>query len=775
MGSVKRAADDEEELDSPRISGSVRSPAALAEGAIIDDSTTSTGRRSRRRQRPNEHPPPAPASTMGSDTVGSSWLNDLSMPQAHLLSSSWALMGSISSSDSASATKHHPDRDRDRHPEPEFEPDPEPAQQDSCHELERLIKDIRQQSQGSSDGSLTWSRQQVEQVVDILQLALQTQLDKPLTKRDLIQLINDKSSTHQNRASSDKDKLNHSPQDPVEYEKRAVNRLPMDVVLVIVDHLRALAYHDPNLSHSHTQRAIRAWTEINSLARVNKMCECGKMLLLCMNTRTHVRFPSRHRAVRSCCRPICQSETLVLELKMLPNLSRRLQQQPSIALGLRSLHLQLLSFEDSRQAKHDYGFLLPDIIRQVPNLRRLCIIVDRDIAYSRPRNLNSFDDLTGGVRMSEMIVECLSLLNELVYGAPVSMEDIKRFLTLKDLRALDVTGYVDPTPPSSMFDSCLPSLRRFWCPTALFSVSQLHRLFLKSKRLTELAFVYDLDQPAHAASTLTQPELVDQRLDLLSDLFGTIGDGLKWLRIKTPSADDESESALGRNFGAGFAPLIQAAITVAIPIAFGGGAGGIPVPPPPALQAAHAPTNANPNNAAGGPGGPPTGATGGGPGMPPPPFQQAAPPAQHQQRFVFGGGPGGRGAGGMMGGHGFGAVAPLDDLIPFFEMIITCCPHLHHLELYGRRYEASLIDQLVHLPLHHLTLTIPVNSIEQSSTIEALSNAIEEKGDWGMRMKQLELSNMGGEWLPSERRRVKLACDKHGIGFATTDSKNSLF
>ncbi|KDE06406.1 hypothetical protein MVLG_03312 [Microbotryum lychnidis-dioicae p1A1 Lamole] len=757
MGSVnrpaKRAADDDDDSNTS-------APGQASSSSGAPDSKTPIERRPSQRQRLNEpetetEPIDFDGLAITTDTeAGSSWLNDVSMPHAHhpfLISSLASATGGTAS---GSASAQHDDDDDDEQAQP--------RDRDSCHELQSLIQDVQQQSRQTPDGSITWSKQQVDQVVDVLQLALQTQLDRPLTKRDLFQLLNDKSTSHHPRAASC-DKLKPAPHDPVAYGKRAINRLPMDVILVIVDHLKALAYYDPHLSYSHTQRAIRAWTEINSLARVNKM-------------------------FRSCCRPICHSETLVLELKMLPNLSRRLQQQPSIALGLHSLHLQLLSFEDSRQAKHDYGFLLPDIIRQVPHLRRLCIIVDRDIAYSRPRNLDSFDDFTGGVRMSELIVDCLPSLDELVYGAPVSMDDIKGFLTLKDLRALDITGYVDPSPPSSQFKTCLPALRRFWCPTALFSVSQLHRLFLKSSRLTELAFIYDLDRAAHAASNWTQSELVDERLDRLGILFGTIGGGLKSLRIKTPAADDESEAALGRGFGAGFAPLLQAAITVAIPIAFGGGAGGFAAHGPgPAPQAGgNVPANLN-RGAGGGGGGPPAGAAAGNP----PPFagQRGPPPGQHQQRFVFGGGAGGPGGGGMpqMGPNGNifgGAAAPTEqDPIPFFGMIISSCPNLRHLELYGRRYRSSHIFKLFQLPLRHLTLTIPVNAVEQYLTIDAIAIALdgEEKGEeevckiWAQGLKQLELSNMGGEWSPAERRRVKMACDRRGIGFATTDSKSSLF
>lgn len=138
--------------------------------------------------------------------------------------------------------------------------------------------------------------------------------------------------------------------------------------------------------------------------------------------------------------------------------------------------------------------------------------------------------------------------------------------------------------------------------------------------------------------------------------------------------------------------------------------------------------------------------------------------------------------GGPPGGHfrlfnPFAAPVPAAAPTPFFEPLISLCPSLAHLELYGRRYSASLVDVLVTMPLEYLGLSVPVDE-ERGKVVEGLVKALgegmgegeeREDGTAGMwrGMRRVELSGRGGEWEPAERRRIKEACERRGVVYSS--------
>lgn len=118
----------------------------------------------------------------------------------------------------------------------------------------------------------------------------------------------------------------------------------------------------------------------------------------------------------------------------------------------------------------------------------------------------------------------------------------------------------------------------------------------------------------------------------------------------------------------------------------------------------------------------------------------------------------------------FGANANSPPPTPFFEAIISHTPSLHHLELYGRRYSASLISYLKLLPLEHLSLAVPVDE-EKDATAEGLLEMVQEGSVDSLR--RLELSGRGGDWGAKERRLLKEACEVKEIAYASTESSRN--
>ncbi|GAA5904835.1 hypothetical protein JCM8208_001372 [Rhodotorula glutinis] len=152
---------------------------------------------------------------------------------------------------------------------------------------------------------------------------------------------------------------------------------------------------------------------------------------------------------------------------------------------------------------------------------------------------------------------------------------------------------------------------------------------------------------------------------------------------------------------------------------------------------------------------------------PPPPPNPAGAGAANPPGFNLlnpltwlGGGPG------APGGAGAAAPPPVD---PFFESLLEYTPNLEHVELYGRRYTAAVVERLAGLPLRHLSLSVPDEG-EQQAVVDQLLEAL-EGGCWeGLR--RIELSGRGGEWGPSQRRAVKVEAEKRKrVVYKSTDMR----
>ncbi|GAA5846317.1 hypothetical protein JCM9279_001322, partial [Rhodotorula babjevae] len=145
---------------------------------------------------------------------------------------------------------------------------------------------------------------------------------------------------------------------------------------------------------------------------------------------------------------------------------------------------------------------------------------------------------------------------------------------------------------------------------------------------------------------------------------------------------------------------------------------------------------------------------------PPPPNPAAANPAGFNLFNPLAWLGGGAGAPG-----GAGAAAPPVD--PFFETLLHPMPNLEHLELYGRRYTAAIVEGLVHLPLRHLSLSVP-DEVQQQAVVDQLLDAL-ARGVWDG-LRRIELSGRGGEWEPSQRRAVKVEAEKRRrVVYKSTD------
>lgn len=84
----------------------------------------------------------------------------------------------------------------------------------------------------------------------------------------------------------------------------------------------------------------------------------------------------------------------------------------------------------------------------------------------------------------------------------------------------------------------------------------------------------------------------------------------------------------------------------------------------------------------------------------------------------------GGGAGGLPGGinivlgNGHGATPAT----PFFAEMVVCCPKLERLELFGRRYDASLMHLLRTRPLRRLALSVPNDNVREAVVEELLAS-----------------------------------------------------
>ncbi|BGP56443.1 hypothetical protein JCM8202v2_004063 [Rhodotorula sphaerocarpa] len=219
--------------------------------------------------------------------------------------------------------------------------------------------------------------------------------------------------------------------------------------------------------------------------------------------------------------------------------------------------------------------------------------------------------------------------------------------------------------------------------------------------------------------------------------------------------------------------------------AAGAGPGNNAPQPPPAAAAAPPP---QPAAQAGPP--PPGGGQQGQPAPPgpaPPPAAGAAVPGLARGlRNLFGLGGAGGGAGGgniAAGGNGNAANAPpnifggginilfgaqtMPPAVPFFSEIVAQCPQLERVELYGRRFDSSLVNMLPPETLRRLSLSIPNEDVRGQFVDELIAQI--EAGKWP-HLQRLELSACGGEWPPAERRRVmKAASTRNGLVYRSTD------
>lgn len=315
---------------------------------------------------------------------------------------------------------------------------------------------------------------------------------------------------------------------------------------------------------------------------------------------------------------------------------------------------------------------------------------------------------------------------------------------LPELRSLDLTGDIDSHSSQNHFQTCSPQLRRFWAPTASLSPSQLSRLF-KSSRVDSLAFTFDID--AYWEATQPTEEQTIKVLAKLTSFFEKLGPQLQALLLASPFHDLESGRMRmtmppgGWNgFGGGGGGIAARTIQIAFQTNVGGIAGGGPPAP-----AAGAPAG----GVAAGPAPPAPAAIGG----LPPPLAGALPAA------AAGGPPPPPGANFAL--FPFPNIAP-EPPTPFFEEVIAHCPALTHLELYGRRYSPALLDEIKFLPLSFLAISLPRDE-NRVATFEGILGVLDE----GEGFKELRRLELHGEWEATERRAIKEACDRRGIGYAS--------
>ncbi|ORY41816.1 hypothetical protein BCR35DRAFT_327426 [Leucosporidium creatinivorum] len=540
--------------------------------------------------------------------------------------------------------------------------------------------------------------------------------------------------------------------------------LPADIIALIVDQLRELHAEESDELIWNSTGASSGWKELKRLSHVN-------------------------RAFASVCQPLYRAELHITEARNFPKHSKFLRLNPMRANELTKLFVRVYDFEFSlTRSTSDEGFSLPDLISLSPNLTTLSLSSDRTTSlspYRRRRESSTFAAYTGGIELPALICQQAKKLRTLVYGAPCTMADIAAFTTeLPDLRSLDITGDVDPAPPPNVFKMCSPTLRRFWAPTAVFTVGQLHRL-VSSSRVSALAFTFDLDEYWEAQPA--EEEKVNKNLKRLETLFARVGPQLKMLHVTSPYADSPEPAGRFRGGGGGLGGNGAANFLTTITLAMVGGPPpgmpGAPAPPPaqgganpaapPAPGAAPAPAPAPAGGRRGNRGG------GGAPPIPPlpqfgpapPPGGGANPPANPNPQAPPPP-PGNANANGpnnipQFHIFPFGANATTPPT-PFFESIISHTPSLHHLELYGRRYSSSLISHLKLLPLEHLSLAVPVDE-EKEATAEGLLEMVKEGSVESLR--RLELSGRGGDWGAKERRLLKEACEVQDISYASTEAQ----
>ncbi|BGP00986.1 hypothetical protein NBRC10513v2_005007 [Rhodotorula toruloides] len=492
--------------------------------------------------------------------------------------------------------------------------------------------------------------------------------------------------------------------------------------------------------------------------------------------------------MKEVCDAICKAELAVTAVEDLPRIAARMTRTPQYAEDLRRLEFYLRDIDQlGNRSGTDAAFSLTDVIRLGSNVTSLTLTGDsgnpdfsESLRFYLSRRGYSFDEMTGGVSVPDTIVG-LPYLRHLSYGAPCSVVDIVKFITeIPTLSSLDICGLVnhDANPETRPASA---SLRRLWMPGVAVPPAVLASLLgvsppteqgqddddeIPRPQLRSLAFTFDPENTAPYTGPNEEAEI-----DALLNLFGVIGPRLVELHLSLPSADDNGSLAfLGPLFAGGGGANAFAAL---LPLPLPGGAGAQPGPAGGAGgPAMAAPQNVQGAGAAAGPWNTAAAQQRGVPARRGAPMNRSAglAPVRSHQAAAAGAGraPAGpapqpqAGAGGGGGGRAninqLFAVRAIRPEHFFFAELLQHCPNIERLELYGRRYNAGLVDVLRTLPLRHLALSVP-NNDERAPFIEGLLNA-------------LELSGRGGEWAPSERRQVKVAAEKRSrLEYRSTDLK----
>ncbi|GAA5867897.1 hypothetical protein JCM8547_003408 [Rhodosporidiobolus lusitaniae] len=626
-------------------------------------------------------------------------------------------------------------------------------------------------SQVGGDGRVVLEGDEAKDLITLLQETATSFLDTPATKQDiyaLMQTIAQASSALAASPSSSRSLRRHRSSFPPSPSKPSVaSTLPFDVIRLILSHLREI-YIAEQKDEGETLFGGRNgefsfWAELRKLARVSE-------------------------GFKEACHSVYASELHIIDIKDLPSRAKTLAEKPKVAEALRVLAIRSFDFDYSfSRSTEDAGFAIPELIERARNLHTLSLSTDRasifGAAGAHRNRRQRFETLTGGVSVPTLVSN-LSSLRTLVYGAPCTLADVLTFTSIPTLVSLDVVGDVEHgTTPAIDFKHCSSSIRRLWLPSTALSAKNLRTLLIgdddSTSRIDALAFTFDPEDSLNP----TPPDddgVLSEIAELVSG-FKAVGGQLKELHIATPAADSPDRTANGV-FG-------QIAIFTAVmpqggqPAGApgGGGAQNGPQVPPNRMGggrragvAAGAGAAAGAGGAAGGGAG---GVAGGSTAAPPHPPGAGGPAgAARRGGGLFGNLPG---LGGGLFGNGPPQNANLQQLFqppppppptPFFEEVLAHTPNLELLELFGRRYSVELISLIKTLPLRHLALSVPVDSVREE-VVNALLEVTKEGDCAGLR--RLELSGRGGEWEASERRKVKQAADARGkLVYKSTDLKS---
>ncbi|GJN90252.1 hypothetical protein Rhopal_003251-T1 [Rhodotorula paludigena] len=579
--------------------------------------------------------------------------------------------------------------------------------------------------------------------------------------------------------------------------------LPYDVLRLIFLELRELYIRDEDIGpYFIGRRGLHGWWQLmRQLAPLS---------------------PGLHEV----CGALYRSELVINDIKTVPSRAELLHSKPERGAQLRSMTISSYDWDHNLRDAEDAGFALPDLVEAAPNLHSLVLASERASTFVSSQSTlrsrsASFLSLMGGVNLSTTITTSLRHLRTLVYNAPCAFTDVIELATaLPTLESLDVLGDVEHTRPADLvLRHVSPTLRRLWLPSTKLTAADVSTLLdalaeEQTVRVTALAFTFD-PEDFFALAPPSDDAIVHELADLLTT-FSFVGPDLREFAISTPAADNPDAGRIrlapAGLFGPPGGPGAGNGVMITFALAgMGGGGGGAGAGGAGAAGAAPPPAPANgaqpqfaahrraPQAGAAGAGGVQGGAggAGGARGAAPPQF----PPFNifNPATWLPGGGGGGGGGGGAAGGGGPGGnnaaggpaggaggannnppgpinnlpglvnIPGMGDPVPFFDELVDHLRHVEHLELYGRRYDASLINSLRELPLRHLALSVPGDEAREPVT-EGLLTAMQECA-WPC-LRRIELSGRGGEWAASQRRRVKKVAEKReGVVYRSTDVK----